>query len=102
MEKSDKLPEFLKPIFWSNNLKDLDLQRDKNYIVNQVLAYGGIPELRWLFKNYSLSLVKDIFVKSPAKIYRPSTFHFVKEILLEAKDVLLAGKYVTNLPRIIR
>lgn len=102
MEKADKLPKFLKPVFWSNNLDDLDLQKDKNYIVNQVLAYGGIPELRWLFKTYPLEVVKKVFIQSPAKIYRAATFNFVKEILLEAKDVLSSEKYVINLPRIVR
>jgi len=98
-----KIPKTLQPFLWSVKTDKLDCQKDKIYIINQILAYGGLKEIKWLFKNYPLKVVKDVFLQHPIKTYRPQTFNFVKEILLNIKDNnLIKEKYVTNTPRIIR
>lgn len=97
-----KIPASLRSIFWSVKLEDLDLEEDKAYIINQVLAFGGIKELRWLFKTYPREVIKEVFLNRPMKTYRAPTFNFVKEILLEIEEKLPEEKYVINTPRIIR
>jgi len=97
-----KIPSPLQHLFWSVRLEDLDPQKDKAYIVNQVLAYGGLEELKWLFKTYPREVIKEVFLKQPIKTYRAPTFNFVKEILLEIEGSLPEEKYVINTPRIIR
>jgi len=98
-----KIPKWLQPTLWSVKVGNLDLQEDKIYIINQVLAYGGIRDLKWLFSNYDLPAIKDIFLNHPIKTYRASTFDFVKEILLDLdKTDLVKEKYVVNTPRVIR
>ena len=42
-------PKNLQAYLWSANTNDLDLKEDKNYIIHQLFAYGGIPQWRWLF-----------------------------------------------------
>lgn len=96
------LPLILRPLFWSADFDRLDKNRDRFYIINQILSLGGLPEWRWLFSNYSVAQIRQAFVKRPAKIYRPASFHFVKEILLEISEPLVAEKYVTNSARITR
>lgn len=99
----NKIPKWLQPTLWSVKVDQLVLQKDKIYIINQVLAYGGMRELRWLFKNYSLKAIKEVFLHHPIKTYRAPTFNFVKEILLDlTKANLVKEKYVVNTPRIIR
>lgn len=51
-----KLPASLQSILWSADIKQLDLTKDKIYIINQILSYGGLKELRWLFSNYDTRL----------------------------------------------
>ena len=98
-----KIPEQLQPFLWSVRVNQLDLDKDKVYIINQILAYGGLKEIKWLFKNYPLKTIKEIFLYHPIKTYRPQTFNFVKEILLEMGNTpLVKEKYVVNTPRIIR
>lgn len=98
----EKIPSSFQNIFWSVKLKDLDPEKDKIYIVNQILAYGGLEELRWLFKTYPKEAVKKIFINQPIKTYRASAFNFVKEILLGIKRHLPEERYVINTPRITR
>lgn len=101
--KNRKIPSFLQAVLWSVDIKDLNLEEDKIYIINQILAYGGMEELKWLFKTYPLKTIKAVFLKHPIKTYRAPTFNFVKEILLDLDKINLPKeRYVINTPRIIR
>ncbi|MCD6085778.1 hypothetical protein J7J41_02185 [bacterium] len=94
--KKSKLPEFLRPYLWSVKIEDLDLEKDKIYIIHQILAFGNLKALKWLFETYSLKEIKKIFLNHPLKIYREPTFLFVKEILLEIKEKKDIKKYVSE------
>lgn len=97
------IPKKFQGLFWSASPQNLDLEKNKNYIINQVLAYGTWESLKWLFKTYNPQTIKKVFLKSPQKIYTPPTFNFVKNILLVLRNENLPGdKYVKNLPRNIR
>ena len=97
------MPKQLQPFLWSVKVGDLDLEKDKINIINQILAYGGLAEWKWLLKTYSAKSIKDVFINHPIKTYRPPTFNFVKNFLLDLKDNPLVGeRYVINTPRIIR
>ncbi|PIP16312.1 MAG: hypothetical protein COX46_03035 [bacterium (Candidatus Ratteibacteria) CG23_combo_of_CG06-09_8_20_14_all_48_7] len=89
-----RLPGFLQPFLWSVKIDELDLKKDKIYIINQILAFGDIEALRWLFKNYSSGEIRNVFLNHSLKIYRDSGFHFVKNILLEIKRPLNSQRYV--------
>ena len=100
--KMKRVPSSLQHLFWSVRSEDLNLDEDRAYIVNQALAYGGIEELKWLFKTYPKKVIKETFLKQPIKTYRAPSFNFVKEILLGIKEGLPEEKYVINTPRITR
>ncbi|MBI5465442.1 hypothetical protein HY946_02420 [Candidatus Gottesmanbacteria bacterium] len=104
MSKSGpKLPKRLQSTLWSVDINDLDLKKNKWYIVNQVLAYGSISDWQWLFKTYPREAIISVFLKKPAKIYRPERFSFAKNILLGLKSRdLIKEYYVINTPRIIK
>lgn len=97
-----EIPSSFQNIFWSVRLEDLDLEKDKVYIINQTLSYGGLEELRWLFKTYPRKVIKDVFLNQPIKTYRAPSFNFVKKILLKIEEPLPEEKYVINTPRITR
>ena len=97
-----EIPSSFQNIFWSVKLEDLDLEKDKTYIINQTLSYGSLEELRWLFKTYPREVIKSIFINQPIKTYRAPSFNFVKKILLKIKEPLPEERYVINTPRITR
>jgi hypothetical protein len=43
--KSKPIQVGLKPILWSKNIKNLDSENDKIYIIHQVLSYGSIEDI---------------------------------------------------------
>jgi hypothetical protein len=96
-----KLPKDLQPVLWSIKIEDLDLKKDKIYIIHQILAFGNLKQLKWLFKNYSLNEIRKVFQKYPLKVYRPQSFNFVREILLKMKGKINEKNYVTTFLRTI-
>ena len=53
-DKKTPIPEDLKPILWSKSINNLDPETDKIYIIHQVLAYGGIDDIKILKKIYTI------------------------------------------------
>jgi len=103
VNKKTKIPAFLQPILWSCDIRDLGLEEDKVYIINQILSWGAMKEFLWLFQNYLLSTIVKVFLKHPFKDYTPSRFHFVKNFILPLTGKNLNKRlYVQNLPRLIR
>lgn len=97
-----KLPNDLQAILWSQNIDKIDPEKDKSYIIHQVLAYGAWENLKWLFKNYDRSTIKEIFESKPEKDYTPQGYNFTKNVLLNVNKYLDIQKYVKTYPRNIR
>ena len=94
--KKTILPENLKGILWSKNIDDIDLENDKIYIIHQVLFFGDIKEIKWLFKNYTLDEIKMVFINIPKRIYTRPVFLFVKEYILKINTGLDEKNYVKS------
>jgi len=95
---STTIPKKLQPILWSTDIKLLDIEKHKEYIIHQVLIYGTFEELQWLFSTYSKKEIIDVFIKKPQKIYPRSMYYFVKNFILSLKDKKLSeGRYVTSI-----
>ena len=43
------------------NVSKLDLEKDRAYIVNQVLSYGTLDEIRWLMRTYGKKRSEKFF-----------------------------------------
>ena len=99
---TNKLPKDLQGVLWSRSIKDLDLEKDKNYIIHQILAYGTWNHVLWLFRNYTVTKMRKVFENDPEKDYTEQSFNFAKNILIETSKNLDKQKYVKNFPRIIR
>lgn len=97
------IPKSLQGVLWSIPVEDLDLQKNKNYIIHQVLAYGTWENLKWLFSTYSSDEIKNVFINYPAKDYTFPAFNFTKNILLNLPDGFIDQTlYVRSFPRNIK
>ena len=96
------VPLSIQGVLWSKAAFKLDCQKDKNYIIHQVLSYGTWEHVRWLFDTYGHDEIKNVFLQYPAKNYTEKSFHFFSNIVLEiAPDGLDIKNYVKTFPRII-
>lgn len=51
------LPEFLAPLFPEYDLSDLNAGRFRNLIINRILEWGSLKQVKWLMRRY---LKKDV------------------------------------------
>src|SRR3989339_540614 len=95
MRKNFLKANFGQGILWSKDIKNIDLEGDKIYIIHQVLSYGKINQIKYLFKIYKPREIIDVFVNHPKRIYSPAVFNFIKNFILNFKEKdLSANKYV--------
>ena len=97
-----KLPDSLQGILWSKNIESINLESDKVYIIHQILAYGDIKEIKWLFEVYPKNDIKNIFTNHPVKIYTRSVYFFIKDFILNIKKDINENNYVKNISGSIR
>ncbi len=60
------IPQKLSWLFWSYDIKSLDLKADSDYIIQQVLNYGTWDEVKWLFSIYPKKEIVET-VKNPSR-----------------------------------
>jgi len=75
----------LQSILWSVNINNLNLDKDKYYIIHQILAFGILDDISWLNRTYSKKDIIDIFMVSFKDYTRPR-FYLVKDALLGLKN----------------
>ena len=97
-----KLPDSLQGILWSKNIENINLEEDKVYIIHQILAYGDIKEVEWLFEVYPKNDIKNIFINHPVKIYTRPVYFFIKDFILNIKKDTNENNYVKNISGSIR
>lgn len=81
---------------WSKNAGKLDKNIDIAYIVNQVLMYGTLDEIKQLKREYGEDKVRQIFIENPINIYSKSAFNFIKNFVLKIKKNLNGGRYIKS------
>ena len=89
------LPKQLQPVLWSVNIGNLSLEKDKYYIIHQILSYGRLDDILWLMRNCQAR-----FLWYRLRIM-PSRFYFVKDALLGLKqwhpdERVLCQKYISK------
>ena len=93
--KNQALPKSFQAILWSQNIRSFDIEKDKAQIIHHVLAYGGLDEIKRLYKIYSPREIEQVFIKRPMKLYTPASFEFIlKSLLGKSVKFLSPRKYV--------
>jgi len=100
--KKVKIPNSLQGILWSKSIGSINLEDDKVYIIHQILSYGDIKDIKWLFRVYSKDEIKDIFISHPVKIYTKPVFYFIKNFILNIKKDTNENEYVKNISGTLR
>ncbi|MEK9135320.1 MAG: hypothetical protein AAB451_03445 [Patescibacteria group bacterium] len=71
-----KIPSGMRWLFWSYDIKSLNLRTDRDYIIAQVLNYGTWEDLKWLYKIYGEKEIKEV-VKNPRRgVWFEKTLNF--------------------------
>ena len=52
------IPGTAEPFFQEYNFKSLDPERDRDLVIERLLAFGNRDEMRWLLRNYGLPSIQ--------------------------------------------
>lgn len=97
-----KIPSQLQSVLWSVNADNLDLKKDKYYIIHQILSFGSLEDISWLLSMYKREEIIEVFMTSFKDYARPR-FYLVKDAVLGLKNWHPDERdYVKNIPRNIR
>ncbi len=58
--RNKSIPKFVAPCLWFCNINKLDLHKDKQLIITQVLNYGDEKRMQWLYSVYSEKDIKNV------------------------------------------
>ncbi len=84
-----------KRLFWFIDPSRLDIRKDRNLIIHQVLAYGTLADVKRLFKLYGKRTVKQEFQKPKKGLYQPSVLYFIQYLL--GVNKINAKEYLKNI-----
>ncbi len=54
------LPSYVTKYFWGDNLNELDIQKNRKYIVETLLNLGDRSALKWLFSKVDKETIKEL------------------------------------------
>ncbi len=69
--KPTKISSELQPLFWSYDFQRLDLAKNKQTVITNVINYGDLPQWRWLAGAYGRMEVRDVLNRIPAAAIKP-------------------------------
>jgi hypothetical protein len=52
-----RIPPHFQGLLWTKNINKLDIKKDKNYIIHNVLMYGTFSDIKWLIEVYSINVI---------------------------------------------
>lgn len=60
------IPDYIKGYLWSYDPKALDIEHDFKRIITNVLIYGDLKAINWVFTTYSKKHIKTV-ISDPLK-----------------------------------
>lgn len=86
------IPKEYKKYFWDTDFDNLDLMKNKNYIIARLYCYGDILEIKWIHNTYSQEEIKEVAKKSRnlnpiVANYLKNKYHLKKEEMAYYKNV---------------
>lgn len=60
---NQSLPSYISQYFWGDDISQLDLERNKKYILETLLEKGDSKALHWLFTNIDKKTILNFLPK---------------------------------------
>ena len=75
------LPKTIEKFLWSSNINKLDLEKNKERIILNVLNLGDKTATNWLFGQYQQNDIKKTIINYGAKELSPKSLNYWQLIL---------------------
>lgn len=58
------MPEEFRKYFWDTKFDELDIIKNKRYIISRLYCYGDLRAIKWIKETYSKEDIKEVAIKS--------------------------------------
>lgn len=58
------IPSKYKPFFWDVDIKNLDINKYRSFVIERALEKGRMDLLSWIFSTYAISDILDVVSNS--------------------------------------
>lgn len=63
-----------KKYFWDSDVSAIDIIQYKFYIIERILEFGNVPEVKWILDNYSKDTINEVLYLSRNISEKSSSF----------------------------
>lgn len=70
------IPQSVKNTLWSYNIDKIDLQKNKDTIIFNVLNFGNLESAQWLQNVYSKNEIIDVIEESNTQKWSPKSLNY--------------------------
>ena len=81
-----KPPRAQQWLFWDVNAEELDVKRDRDYILARVLEFGRLTDVKWVLSRYGMSGVHEFLRDRGHPELSPRTLAFWRVVLKAKKE----------------
>ena len=54
----------LRPFFWDTEIEKIDIEKNRDYVIERILEVGDSAAVKWLFVTYPQADIKRVLVQS--------------------------------------
>jgi len=80
-------PDSIKALHWDTPWENLDSKLHSKYIIERILEYGDIDDLKWLFNEYPEDEIKET-VKTSKRLSAKTAYFFSKILNIPEETIL--------------
>ena len=81
------IPKYVKPYLWSYDTKKLDLRKNKERIITNILNLGSKKATDWLFEKYQTKEIKKIVAEPLPGEWNKKSLNYWS-LMLKTKPVI--------------
>jgi hypothetical protein len=70
------LPDFMRRLFWDVDPDAVDVVRERSFVLDRVLEYGGIEAVDWAEDTYGTDGLRDYFLTRGDRVLSAKTRSF--------------------------
>lgn len=90
-QNRDSIPQYLYPYFWDVDINQLDIDKDKLYIISRLLTHGGYKGLMFVNSNYTYEDIK--YVARNSRTLNPKVASYLMNIYHLKKEDMRFFKF---------
>lgn len=92
------MPEYLKEIFWDIDINELDVNKNKRFIISRILSFSKDESAKWMYKTYTDEDILDVAKNSrnltlKAAIFLKNIYNLSEDEMIYFVNAKKMGNY---------